>query len=176
MAENRRRCRKSKNPGRIFRLENEELIEGFIDLRITHPFDFSEKIQEFAFTFTPGEETRSDEAEFNRIRALEAASLAENHLPGTAWFRHIAESEEIRSPRLFRRRNLSESFDIISGARAVSENLALDRELILADFGTEETIPVSEIKGITTAAIDWSSRLPDEEVPVDRLAMFLPED
>ena len=71
---------------------------------------------------------------------------------------------------------LEQSFGIFSGGRAISENLALDRELILSAGKDDETVPLTEIKGITVPAIEWRSRLPEGEVAVDALSLAIPED
>lgn len=172
--------RRGKSQGEyevVFRMEKEDPVRGFIDLWVMDPTGMSEVTQGFAFIFTPGETTRSTEERFNEIRALEAASLAKGHLPGTAWFRHVAGSESRPRSRGFRRGGeLVDSFGIFSGGRAISENLALDRELILATGKLGPNVPLSEIQGVTVAAIDWTSRLPKGEVEVDRLAMSVPED
>jgi len=161
----------------VFRMENGESADGFVDLLVNDSDRMSEVVREFAFTFTPSEETVSTEERFQEIRSLEAASLARDHLPGTAWFRHVAGVENEQIVRPFRPGgDLSESFNIFSGGRAISENLALDRELILATGGVGGTVPISEIQGVTVAAIDWTSRLPEAEIKIDVLAMSVPED
>ncbi len=161
----------------VFKLEDDQPINGFVDLRAESEGGFAQKLQGFAFTFTPSDETVSNVERFNEIRDLHYKQLSEGHLPGTAWFKHRAgPSEEPANNRNWRRNELEDSFGIFSGGRAISENLALDRELILSAGKDGETIPLKEIKGITVPAIDWASRLSKGEVPVDALSLAIPDD
>jgi len=161
----------------VFRLEREEPVKGFVDLRVHNAEGMLRDFKGFAFTFEPGEKNRVTKEHFENARRLESKWLALGHLPGTAWFRHLAQGEE-NNLRIWRNTaNLSDSFGIFSGGRAISENLALDRELILSGAAeVNKTVPLSEIKGVTVAAIDWSARLPKEKVAVDMLSLALPED
>ncbi len=161
----------------VFKLEDEQPAKGFVDLRVDSEGGSVQKLQGFAFTFTPSEETVSDVERFNEIRGLHYSQLSGGHLPGTAWFKHRAGStDEPGNNRNWRGNDLEDSFGIFSGGRAISENLALDRELILSAGKDGQTVPLTEIKGITVPAIDWASRLPKGEVPVDALSLAIPED
>lgn len=160
----------------VFRLEKESPVKGFVDLRVLNPDGALMDVKGFAFTFEPGEKSRITKERFEKIRDLESGWLALGHIPGTAWFRHLSQGvEEGRRP-VTRNSDLSDSFAIFSGGRAISENLALDRELILAAGKDGQGVVLSEIKGVTVAAIDWAGRLPEKEVPVDELSLALPED
>jgi hypothetical protein len=160
----------------VFRLENDEPLKGFIDLR-AGVLDWNDvKLKPFPFTFTPGPESASTKERFDEIRSLQSDWLAKNHLPGTAWFRNLAGPEEAQNRnRNWRTNELSDSFALFSGGRAISENLALDRELILGEDKDGKTVPLSEIKGVTVKAIDWSSRLSEGDVKVDALSLAIPE-
>ncbi len=161
----------------VFKLEDDQPVNGFVDLRADGEGGFAQKLQGFAFTFTPSDETVSNVERFSEIRGLHYKQLSEGHLPGTAWFKHRAgPSEEPANNRNWRRSELEDSFGIFSGGRAISENLALDRELILSAGKDGETIPLTEIKGITVPAIDWKLRLPEGDAGVDALSLAIPED
>jgi len=158
----------------VFKLETDEPVNGFIDLRVEDA-DFRMKLKGFAFTFTPGPETAVTKERFEEIRALQCGWYAMGHLPGTAWFRYVMGSNET-APGNGRGNDLEDSFGIFSGGRAISENLALDRELILSAVEDGKMVPLTEIKGITVPAIDWKSSLPEGEVAVDALSLAIPED
>lgn len=133
--------------------------------------------QDFAFTIDRAKAGVCEEADFLAARREWAAARADRHLPGTAWFKHLAGKPDADTPGL-RAGGLDSTFAIFSGGRAVSENLALDRDLILAGNAGADAgeVPVSEIEGITVKAIDWSARLPQGEIAIDPLARFVPED
>jgi hypothetical protein len=158
----------------VFRLEDEKEVKGFVDLRLVDEDGLGDEIKGFAFTFTPGEKTASTEEHFKMIRSMYTGWQIRDHVPGTSWFRHLSQSNEAR-PEVGGS-DLSDSFGFFSGGRAVSENLALDRELILSAGKDGKTVPLSEIEGVTVPPIDWKSRLPEGEVEVDKLSLFIPED
>ena len=160
----------------VFRLENDQPVKGFIDLRAGDLLGNEQELKPFPFTFTPTPESVSTKDRFEEIRSLHGSWLARNHLPGTAWFRYLAGPEEIPDGNSnWRTNELSDSFALFSGGRAISENLALDRELILGEDKDGKTVSLSEIKGVTVDEIDWSTRLPEGDVKVDALSFALPE-
>ncbi|MFO7821653.1 MAG: hypothetical protein R6V56_06340 [Lentisphaeria bacterium] len=115
-------------------------------------------------------------------------------IPGAAWFRYKAElarqqrrNKELGKNRALgdgqirnnsgRRNQLTRSYRLFSGGRAVSENLQLDRVLRLRDnMDNKEMIPVSEIDGITTAEIDWDPIIEGMNPETDALATAIPRD
>jgi len=159
----------------VFVLEKNAPVTGFIDLREEFSFRGYQGLKAFPFTFVPGDKTKSTAERFNEIRSASAETLAASHYPGTAWFRHLAGPAENQANRRRPQSDLNASFEIFSGGRAISENLALDRELILAEDKDGKTVQLSEIKGVTVEAINWSSRLPENEVLVDALSLAVPE-
>ena len=161
----------------VFKLETDEPLEGFIDLRVEDVGGNGMELKGFPFTFTPGAESVSTKERFEEVRGLQSGWLAMGHLPGSSWFKHLSRSSEAEAGnRNWQGDGLEQSFGIFSGGRAISENLALDRELILSAGKDGTTVPLSEIKGITVPAIDWKSRLPEGEVAVDALSLSIPED
>ncbi|MGJ8634831.1 MAG: TapB family protein [Luteolibacter sp.] len=161
-----------------FKLEDEAEVSGFLDLKLRkdHSNPDEPTMEAFEFRFQPGESTEVEEERFLEIRKRYALSMANGHLPGTAWFRHLAGVDEDGDGRRVVRSNLSDTFGIFGGGRAISENLALDRDLILGLGEEGKTIALSEIEGVTVDAIDWASRMPDEDVAVDVLSLAIPED
>ncbi|MCF7853403.1 MAG: hypothetical protein K9N51_01285 [Candidatus Pacebacteria bacterium] len=150
----------------------------------------------------PGSQASQKNARDNFFRAKELhyQRLLRLSVPGAAWFRH-----EMLSARLARKgekmdkhspldsaaqRNaqqqagdLRETYDLFTGGRAVSENLQLDRVLQVGASEDEETVPINNIEGITTAEIDWSETIagmnPDRDtlastIPGDQHALFFP--
>ncbi|MGJ8643918.1 MAG: hypothetical protein ACSHX9_10955 [Luteolibacter sp.] len=161
----------------IFMLEEDNVVNGFIDLDMKDGYYGEPKINGFPFSFTPSDETASTKERFEEARQSHYTWLAQGHLPGTAWFKHRSgKAADAAERQNWRRGDLEDTFGIFSGGRAISENLALDRDLILSAGEDGKTVALSEIKGITVPAIDWSSRLPEDEVAVDALSLAIPED
>ncbi len=115
--------------------------------------------------------------------------------PGSAWFswhasrlrRELSDgtSEEatMRPVRGTRGSDLESTMDLMSGGRAMSENLAFDRVLDVDESSTE-TLKLADIVGVSTPEYDWQSEIEDldpatdalaELVPADCLAVFFPD-
>ncbi len=115
--------------------------------------------------------------------------LMEANIAGTAWFRHEASvarlargekpagapSNVAMGGRTFRTNSLEDTFDLFSGGRAISENLQLDRSLLLSESG-EETVDVASIPGITVSEIDWAPLIKNAKPETDLLARSVPSD
>lgn len=161
----------------FFKLEDVEAVTGIVDLQVQEFGWGKAEIVGFPFTFASSDETACTEQRFEEAKKSHYRSLASGHLPGTAWFKHLAGKEDDTIENQNRRGgDLEDTFGIFSGGRAISENLALDRDLIISAGEEGKTVVLSEIKGITVPAIDWSSRLPEDEVEVDALSLAIPED
>lgn len=91
---------------------------------------------------------------------------------GGLWYRSQV-AEEVREGRTW---DFDETFNTMSGGRALAENLALDRELILGESKDKPDVELSSIRGVTVAPIPWAERMPEEEIAVDGLSMRVPED
>jgi hypothetical protein len=167
--------RKQGNLEVVFRLEDESPVQGFIDLYETAFSPADPPVHGFAFTLDPAKAKECSKEHFEKIRAARFGELADRHLPGTAWFKYRAGADANAAMRPAA--GLDDTFAIFSGGRAISENLALDRDLIIA-AGEDKVleVPLSQIKGVTVEAIDWSGRLPKEEVAVDSLSLAIPAD
>lgn len=133
----------------------------------------------YSFAFDPGQREEATEAEFQEVRKSYYARLASSRIPGGDWFRYRAGDAYKSSEQDQRWRNLGQfdsSFNMFTGQRAVSENLALDRELILGTKSDGAPVKIDTIKGVTVEAIDWSSRITDAPTAIDPLAMVIPHD
>jgi hypothetical protein len=129
--------------------------------------------------------------EFYRHKAYYYESLLARDLPGAGWIRHQAREagrqgglEEISERQNDRRRfgnimtsDLSGTFSIVSGGRAISENLQLDRVLPRSKPDQPASIDLASIEGITVREYDWSQYISkEEEIETDLLANFIPSD
>jgi hypothetical protein len=108
-------------------------------------------------------------------------------IPGGAWFRHQVrrtqkelnvQSTPVQArtvqPR-FRRDELSDSYDLFTGGRAISENLQLDRALPQR-AANETPVKLDSIAGITIKEIDWKPLIKDAQPTLDPLASKIPFD
>ncbi|MFT5287969.1 MAG: hypothetical protein ACI8QS_000251 [Planctomycetota bacterium] len=135
-------------------------------------------------------ETASADAttDFELGRNRHYRHLLDRQLPGSAWFRHrsetLVEGRVVAPEEEFTQRNteLSRTFELFSGGRAVAENIQLDRLLWQrppVDEGEEPKpdVALSDIEGITIQAFDWSELLEDVEAPeLDPLLSWIPAD
>ncbi len=155
------------------RLPDDESIKGVLLLRSgSEPH-----LSAIPFKFDPSKSEAATEEEFTAVRQAHYARLAQASLPGAAWFRHRAggatpPGQVGREPE----DSLDSTFRLITGSRAVAENLALDRELMLAGGTVAEAVPLDGIKGVTVRAIDWSGKLKPGEVATDPLSLRIPHD
>jgi hypothetical protein len=109
---------------------------------------------------------------------------------GAAWFRHqtaathevlatLAGSPPAARPTPWWRRqsssNLEETYALMSGGRALSENLQLDR-LLPPVQAADLTVDVASLPGIDTVSLDWQALVHDRTPVPDPLAALLPED
>jgi hypothetical protein len=109
--------------------------------------------------------------------------------PGSAWFRHqvsaasaerigaTSELDDVQLRRnLDRRRDeLQRTYSLLSGGRALSENLQLNRELRAA-APTVDTVETSSIEGLSIAEIDWKPLIAGKQPKKDFLASSIPHD
>lgn len=110
--------------------------------------------------------------ENERVLAWHDRQHLETGARGGLWYR--GRSREVDPGR--NNRDFDDTFTTLSGGRALAENLALDRDLILGRDEKGGEVPLAEIKGVTVAPIPWEERMPDGEIAVDSLAMKVPED
>lgn len=106
-------------------------------------------------------------------------------MAGSAMFRHLATTslakigQQARSsgpnwplrPRI----GIDNSILLMSGGRAVSENLQLDARLGAAEQ-SDEMVRLSKVRGVTVREIDWTTRLSVEPTDLDPLVGSIPHD
>lgn len=114
-------------------------------------------------------------------------SLLARGIPGGAWFRHQArlakaelhqpaeETQAGRRPRVDRSDELTRTYELFTGSRAMSENLQLERALLVRP-SNEKLVKVDSLSGITINEIDWEPLLKDAQPKLDRLARYVPAD
>lgn len=153
-----------------FRLPDDEPVDGAAYLR----GNGGSALTKVTFRFDPADAEAVDEDAFEIVRRAHDARLAGSPLPGAAWFRHRAGDAPPaeRDPT----RELDSTFDLFSGGRAVAENLALDRELWLAEGDGGEPTALEDLDGVTVRAIDWSGMLEPGETEIDPLSRLIPHD
>lgn len=126
-------------------------------------------------------------ADFLEARRAHYERLLSADLPGSAWFRHqvditrheLGQTHDTSAAptvrRFFGRRGnqLEDTFALVSGGRALSENLQLDRVLPTSESAIG-TIDLATIEGITVREYAWQvDKLRPE---TDPLARRIPED
>lgn len=125
--------------------------------------------------------------EFYAIKEAHYQHLLDRGVAGGAWFRHemrLARGERGATDepqvqqfnRFTNRDGVDETFDLFSGGRAISENLQLDRELLLRGEDESETVDIATIDGITIAEVKWQELLGNAKPELDPLAAYIPHD
>jgi hypothetical protein len=120
-----------------------------------------------------------DAAAFDDVRAARAAALAEAELPGAGWWRHRArlgrpderEDVSVSAPSS----ELDRSFALLTGGRALAENLRLD-DVMRGASNEVASIPLEELRGVTVTELDFTGRDQCGADGVDPLARFIPAD
>ena len=159
----------------VYRVQGQEPVRGTLNL-----FDDQKPntIVGVRIAIAADKGLASSEEVFIAARKAWAERLASRHYPGAAWFRHVAGKSEARTSMPPGSQGLEPTLEIFNGGQAISENLALDRDIIMGGSADEDVkeLSIAEIPGVTVKAIDWKSRLPKEEVAVDVLASSIPAD
>jgi hypothetical protein len=122
---------------------------------------------------------------FYNAKAAYYEKLTEAEIPGGAWFRRqaaearialgqtAAKNEQTARPR-FVRGDMQDTFSLLSGSRAISENLQLDRVLTVRDKTQAATVDVDSLVGIKVREMDWAPLVKDLKPELDPLASLLP--
>jgi len=128
--------------------------------------------------------------DFWRIVLASRLELLDRNVAGGAWFRHQAQEaarqlgrtslSDLPDPgrRFLGRRwdnDMDDTLALVSGGRAISENLQLDRVLPAA-APAEAHVPLDSLEGITVAELDWGPLLPKSPPACDPLAGLIPDD
>ncbi|MCE9595412.1 MAG: hypothetical protein K8S98_14590 [Planctomycetes bacterium] len=102
---------------------------------------------------------------------------------GKAWFRHQVrearraqgvEATDLTSTDRVASQ-LDDTLDLFTGARAIAENLDLDR-VVRATADEPATIAISTLEGVTTRAMDWKALVAGKAPELDPLAKLIPGD
>ncbi|MHC4947232.1 MAG: hypothetical protein ACYTG1_03085 [Planctomycetota bacterium] len=150
------------------------------------------RMRALAFSIDADELTADDRADFLEVKLAHYRALLGRGIPGAAWFRHQARETERTLRRLGRtvgdapaargpfgrrpRGEMEDTFALVSGGRAVSENLQLDRVLAAPAGAAEATVAVDTIDGITVREFDWTGMIEGLAPATDPLAALIPED
>jgi hypothetical protein len=125
---------------------------------------------------------KAQEEHFNKLWRRE--------LTGSAWFRHQLD-EARKASRTAKRepspingnftrgpfRNESDRmFDMMSGGRAISENLQLRRAMFNGAGANDHLVALDTVAGITTKEVDWSKLIKGLDPKIDALAALIPAD
>ncbi|MBN1854835.1 MAG: protein kinase, partial [Pirellulales bacterium] len=131
---------------------------------------------------------KSDKQAYLRQQLAYYQELLRRDIPGAAWFRHqvqvaqkalgdtslISQPDQSQTNRS-RESELEQSFALLSGGRAVSENLQLDR-LLPATAPEDQMVDMDSIQGITVRQFDWLELVKDLDPELDPLASLVPHD
>lgn len=152
--------------------------------RLTLPDAETGKLIAVSFTIPADRWNRDDQQSFLEVKRDHYRQLARRNIPGSAWFRFQADrcqrelqqqGERWRFVRPSSGTNLDRTFALMSGARAIGENLQLER-VIESDAASAKRIPVDGIQGITVNEFDWQALTRGEIPPLDPLAAIIPAD
>ena len=170
-------------PHLAIRIERPRAVRG--TLYATDPND--EKVVAISFRVPASEFTPRWREAFLLTRLAHYDRLNGQDIAGGAWFRHQArvtrQALGERAPGAprgrfarNRRNQMQHTYALVSGGRAVSENLQLDRELPTTEPEEVEEIPLAEIEGVTVQEFDWSELTAGIDPPLDPLASLIPHD
>ncbi len=67
-------------------------------------------------------------------------------------------------------------FDLMSGGRAISENLQLRREMFNGNTADNRPVSLNTVPGITTKEVDWPKLIKGLDPKIDSLAALIPAD
>jgi hypothetical protein len=152
--------------------------------------------------FTIGAAAASAEArqDYYGGREWHYERLLSQNVPGGAWFRHQARAARLQIDPLAPDRGtaaqrargtrpgeLADTYALLGGGRALSENLQLDRALPPRDPKLEgDVVALASLRGIATQPIDWKAKLDatakagagdaQSGPPRDPLAKLIPHD
>ena len=139
-------------------------------------------------------------AHYLQIKIAHYQRLQNLGAPGAAWYRHQVQETRALFNKIPNRtdfsiqlnanigrrwgtQNLDNTYNLVSGGRAVSENLQLDANLRLVNRGNQgekdkvRSVDIKTLQGITIAEIDWENRIePDKPVTPQPLADAIPHD
>jgi len=122
-------------------------------------------------------------ADFYRREKQYFSDLAKSQVAGRYWFAYrVRQAEKVlgaegSKPTASNQRTMRvDNLALFTGRRAIDENLDLRTRLDPQAESSEETIPLTALRGITVESIDWKTYLPEDDPKLDRLARHVPED
>lgn len=145
--------------------------------------------QGVGFVVPASQATPQAKDRFLEAKAQYYQDLLGRGIPGAAWFRHQlrvtqAERGVATAPLTGPVRpavspvaggDIEGTYSVLTGGRAVSENLQLDR-VLLPGGPADETVDVTTLPGITVQEMDWAPLLKGLAVTKDPLAELIPAD
>jgi hypothetical protein len=155
--------------------------------RLILPGAYGEPMVMVRFAIDPALASAEHEKRFNEIAREHYRTLRNARIPGGAWFRHQerayaetlgleADAERERpQDRWWEADELERTCALITGGRALAENIQLDRVLELVDDDAP-SIAIDTIEGVTVREYDWAARAEGLEPELDPLAPFIPDD
>ncbi len=164
-----------------------EPIEGkFFTLR-RHPDHPQENVlAKFEFQVNAQPQFTPSRADFFRAKGRHFQRWWNVETAGAAMFRHLAttalkevgEAAKSVGPEwpLSRNMGVDATIALMSGGRAVSENLQLDTQLALPDKDSADLKPLSAVRGITIREINWNNLLQKVPTELDALSKMVPHD
>lgn len=162
-------------------------VHGELNLEMGSSYAPHPESSRLAFEIPAGAFSADAREDYLRALATRDALLVEEGAAGAAYFRRrLARTRELlgeepgreidaRARDTSRRGTMRDSYELFSGARAISENLALDRRLPASSPG-EELVPLTEIQGVTIRPYDWDELVAELAPEPDPLAALIPPD
>jgi hypothetical protein len=137
----------------------------------------------------PASKAKADaQTTFLQAKLRHYERLRDDDVPGAAWFRHQIRATRLELPATATTTNadgtgttfrtnteFDDTFSFVSGNRAVSENLQLDR-ILPAARADETPVKLDSIEGITIQEIDWKKEIAGKQPTLDPLAAYIPAD
>ncbi len=144
-------------------------------------------MDQFPFT-VPATEAMAESQAFHQAKRSYYQRLCQRPIPGSAWFRRQLRDTELAlrirpavnalqsgTPTRPANNYLAAGFAILSGSRAVSENLSLEQGLSEAGAGAR-TVGVTSLQGVRVPEFDWKTLTRGMDPALDPLAGMIPAD
>ena len=156
--------------------------------RLFCPDSSGEKMVRVRFALSAQDARPEARTAFYQGKLQHYARLLNRDIPGGAWFRHEARlaaaaagTKPAERPENMARwgtrgaGDLSDTYNLFTGGRAMSENLQLERVLPRV-APNEKPVPLESIQGISITQIDWKPLIEGRKPKLDPLAVRIPAD
>ena len=166
------------------RSEGDKELEGFL----YWPNRNGEKMIQLRFRVDMSTSSSTSRDQFLEKKLQHYERLLQVDCPGSAWFRHQVRTIQSelnleptnnnnRRQQFFgsRGNSLEDTFALITGGRALSENLQLDRALPTTEEA-KETISLKSIRGLEVREYEWEPLVKGLSPETDPLAKLIPDD